>query len=206
MGIDGSGKTEHSDLLINELRQKGQKCKYAHIRMGVFRFFSLPFLLVWKLVGLPTESYHPLMKNYISMFVLWSWLFLMDYQLFYIALTFPNIPSRKSKTIHVFDRYMYDAIVDLNIIRGNSKFVENASTRAFFKIFPKPSIAILLDVDPKNAIARKGDTETHKLSYLVRRRVIYLELAKQLGFKLVNANKDFKSVHNELLNLVNIKE
>jgi|TARA_Y100000031_G_C8217753_1_gene384280 thymidylate kinase len=179
--------------------RKGVQSKYAHIRMGVFRFFSLPLLWIWKLAKLPTESNHPLIQSHKTLSSFWAWTFYLDYQIFYTAINFPNLPKRDNKMIHIFDRYIYDALVDLSIAKGNVMSLTNLSTRTFFKIFPKPSITILLDVNPKIAMDRKGDSEIHDLSYLSKRRIIYLELAKKFGFQIINANNNFNIVHNEIL-------
>ncbi|HJN57388.1 MAG TPA: hypothetical protein QGF52_00020 [Nitrososphaerales archaeon] len=205
IGIDGSGKSNHSFLLLKKLIAKGEKGKYAHIRMGVFRFFSLPLLKLWKLAGLPTESNHPSFKRHTKLSSFWAWCFFIDYQLFYSALCFPQYPKNESDFVFVFDRYIYDALVDLSIARGNSFSMKNTSTRTFLKILPKPSITLLLDVEPETAIIRKGDTEIHDLDYLTRRRIIYLELAKQFGFHIVNANKSFNEVHSDILEILKIE-
>lgn len=82
---------------------------------------------------------------------------------------------RRSRVqVIVFDRYIYDELVNLNL--------RNPLSRVFVKfvqrLVPKPGVAYLLDADPAAAYARKPE---YPVAFMRQCRQAYFDLAAQLG-------------------------
>src|SRR5205814_2316131 len=79
--------------------------------------------------------------------------------------------SKAHAEVLIFDRYEYDELANLDL--------RNSMTRAYAKILlkliPRPDVALLLDVDPVIARARKPE---YPLEFLSSIRGSYLELAR----------------------------
>ncbi len=81
---------------------------------------------------------------------------------------------RRGVQIIVFDRYIYDELVNLNL--------HNPLSRAFVnfvhRMVPRPDVAYLLDADPAAAYARKPE---YPIAFMCQCRQAYFDLAAQLG-------------------------
>ncbi|MFQ5762948.1 MAG: dTMP kinase, partial [Candidatus Bathyarchaeia archaeon] len=156
-GIDGSGKTTQSYLLVNQLRQLGYRTEYTaeptygpvgniirlHLSRGKSRRAE------WEALLFAADRYHHIQETI--------------------------LPKLKRGITLVSDRYVYSSLayqgaagVDLEWIRRLNRFA------------PKPDLTLYLDVDPKASLGRKteGRTVFEKLRDEEKTRRLYLRLAR----------------------------
>lgn len=203
IGLDGSGKTSHLTLLSNALKRNGFRCKCFHLHGAVFRMLSLPMLSLCRKLGYRDEAGHPLVQSNKAIVSVWPWCFFMDFLIFFFGMTFPSF--RRRNVVWLFDRYIYDAVVDLMVATGDQTFHKRMASRLFLPIFPKPNVTVLLDVDAETALRRKIHQESHTLNYLKKRRSFYLKLGEELGLPIVSATKPFNEVHCSLVKAIRDK-
>jgi len=203
IGLDGSGKTSHLVLLSKALERNGFRCKRSHLHGAVFRMLSLPMLFFCRKLGYRDEAGHPLVQSNKAIVSVWPWCFFVDFLIFFLGMTFPNFLRRN--VIWLFDRYIYDAVVDLMVATGDQSFHKRLVSRLFIPIFPKPNVTILLDVDAETALRRKKHQESHTLNYLQKRRFLYLRLVEELDIPTVSATRSFNEVHRSLVKAIHDK-
>lgn len=203
IGLDGSGKTSHLALISKALERNGFRCKYVHLHGAVFRMLSLPMLFLCRKLGYRDEANHPLAHSNKAIVSVWPGCFFIDFLIFFIGMTFPNFLRRN--VIWLFDRYIYDAVVDLMVATGDQSFHKRLVSRLFLPIFPKPDVTILLDVDMETALRRKEHQESHTLGYLQKRRFLYLKLVEELSIPIVSATEPFNEVHRSLVKAIHDK-
>ena len=201
IGIDGAGKSSQAEHLVRALREKGIRCKGTHLRVSVFRLVSLPVLLLCRLLKVPEEANHPRCRGSRLLTAIWPYLFFLDFVLFYLIFNFPYyiFPG----TVFVFDRYYYDGLVELMVSTGDRSILEGRVGRLFQAVFPRPEVAIYMDVDEGAALRRTP--ENHTIEYLRKRRVFYKELADRLGMTTIDANRSFEEVQRDIYKLVEAK-
>ena len=206
IGIDGSGKSTHLATLFHELHDNDLCCKYVNLRGEHFRFISLPFLLLCKLVrregrfvtkGREYRTRHPDFggpKNRINL--VWSFLFLIDISI--LALWRGYFSPRPE--VILCDRCILDSIVDLMASLGDNTLFRKSVVRLFLSVM-RPDIVILLDVEEKKALNR--GREILGLDYLEVRRVLYQKVASNLEIPIVDSGKPFESVHKTIIDHIN---
>ncbi|HEV2704449.1 MAG TPA: hypothetical protein VGV59_00915 [Pyrinomonadaceae bacterium] len=69
--------------------------------------------------------------------------------------------------ILIMDRYFYDTLVDVSAGR------RRRIARLLARLTPTPSVPVLLDINPRQAFARKGE---HSVNYLERKREAYKQV------------------------------
>ncbi len=74
----------------------------------------------------------------------------------------------------IFDRYIFDELANLDLRNPAVRLY----VRAIARLVPRPQLAIILDVDPAQAHARKPE---YPLPFLLENRSAYLRLSKFLG-------------------------
>jgi hypothetical protein len=89
-------------------------------------------------------------------------------------------------------------MVDVNDETLHKKLVG----RLLLKLKPSISKFFLLDVHESFAFRRKNDLPN--LDYLVQRRRKYLLIADELRIPIINAERPFLVVHNEIIGNINL--
>ena len=73
-------------------------------------------------------------------------------------------------------------------------------------IISEPDMTILLDIDPEASMRRVGErgakSKFEKTEYLRRVRAVYLELASEKGFRVVDASRPEETVFKEVLEII----
>ncbi|KUK17002.1 hypothetical protein [Thermococcus sibiricus] len=182
-GIDGSGKTTISRILVKELQGKNKKACYIYgriipifTRIGIF--FGKAFILKQS-KGAVSKSYKDyeahkksFLKNNILLRVLFKYSFLFE-QL--IQIYIKVVPKILFCDYVILDRYIYDTIItDISPNLEMSSQDALNLTKKYLKFVPKPSMIILIDVPEEIAYRRK--TDIPHIDYLKIRRKLYLEV------------------------------
>jgi thymidylate kinase len=182
-GMDGAGKTTQIDALLVYLRDAG-------LRVRVLRFWddiavagTVRETLSHKLfksekgIGSPEQPVRRRDKNVRGWYMTASrlLLYLLDAaRLTLVVLT----ASRKDADVVIFDRYLYDQIVNLDLQRRMTR----AYARMLLKLVPAPDLAFLLDADPVKARERKPE---YPLEFLHSVRSSYLTLGTFSTIKVI---------------------
>ncbi len=182
-GIDGSGTSTHSHLLKGFLESKGFK---VHLTME------------------PSESdIGKLVRKYLKDKnvppAADALLFATDRNLHY-----HNEIKKKLEDgyIVISDRYLESSIVyqSLQSDKISVKWVMEIN-----KFVALPDITIILDVDPKTALARKEEDDLEKFednSFLDKVRNLYLSRAKQEGYSIVNSDDIIEFVQEKIQKII----
>lgn len=196
-GIDGSGKSTHARILINELQSHNKSVKYVWMRGYGKVLFSLPLLVLCKIVKITrvkkldnntVVSLYPFYR-YRPLRLVWPWLQLIDSAIYNIVLV--KIPLFIFKQTLLIDRSAIDTFVDV-MADTNTAFTTRFQN-LFLALLPKESFVIIFDVEDTIALARKNDV--FDLSYLRERRRMYKLLCKKYGWPLLSTREEFSEVH-----------
>ena len=181
-GLDASGKTTQSKLLVKTLLQKGFQAVYttepSHGKIG--RLIRTHVLLG---------------KNRLSV-VLEALLFAADRV---DHMEREILPALQAQKIVVSDRYLYSSLAYQGGAKLDLEWIAEINKWAM-----KPDLVIYVDVLPEVVLKRlkrkKSVMET--LQNQQRVREIYLKLIKEHGLRLVDGNKPKKEVAKEVLKVV----
>lgn len=202
MGIDGSGKTALAKELFNTMNKKGFETKYWWCK---FESFKLEYFLVKGFKRFFTNSGRSNWDGNFSKRPHRNPPSLYVYQYFviisYIYRIFLNIrlPLFFGRTV-ICDRYIYDALVDFAIEFEYPKEKTQKMLKIFFSLTPKPDLIFLVDLPEEIAYKRKKDIPS--ISYLSKRREIYLEMQERINnVILLDGNKGL----NELSDMIKSK-
>jgi len=181
-GLDASGKTTQSKLLVRNLRRKGFDAVYttepSHGRIG---------RLIRKhvLTG----------KNRLSG-VLEALLFAAD------RVDHSErevVPALKADKVVVTDRYLYSSLAYQGATGLDLKWVEEVNRWAI-----KPDVTIYIDISPEIVLKRLKREKSIMETLQNQRRVreIYLKLVENYGLRVVDGNKSRRVVAQEIMNVV----
>ncbi len=181
-GIDGSGKTTISKMLLRELRSRGIRAVY---------------------------TYEPINKEFIDLIEIYGRRLGAEIEALllaadrYVHVRDFIVPNLRRGYVIICDRYFYSSIAYQGARGADVRWI-----RSLNKFAVKPNIAIYLDVRPEIGISRIKSKNGRKLSYLedisVLRRVreIYLSLVNNGELVLVNAEATIDEVFKEVYELV----
>lgn len=179
-GIDGSGKTTHSNMLYYSLKKKGFDVEYTMEPSNgtVGRFIRSEVVSKKKL--------HPEVE---------ALLFAADR---FEHLKNEIVPWLDMGKVVVCDRYVYASIVYQGVQNVNIKWIENLNHFAL-----EPDLAIYLDVIPEIGLERINREKSifENLEFQKRIRKNYLNLVEKGRLTLVDSNKNIEEVNSEILTL-----
>jgi len=205
MGIDGSGKSTAVEAVVARMNEGGFDVGYVWNRWE-------PKLLNRLLRGHRERgarngsapghadayrSKNRLLSNPV-MALAWLTVASMDY-----ALTGVPRIRRASRThsVVICDRYTPDFVVDQAMnLGGREDDIQRASRALFLRLFPKPRLYVLFDVDPSVALGRKDDgLDSESADHKAR---LYRSIARRVGATVVDANRERRLVENDLMGVV----
>ncbi|MEM2102297.1 MAG: dTMP kinase [Candidatus Bathyarchaeia archaeon] len=181
-GLDASGKTTQSKLLVKNLRQRGFDAVYTTepSRGQVGRLIRR----------------HVLYGKNRSSAVLEALLFAADRISHVDREVKPLLDKGK---IVVSDRYLYSSLAYQGAAGLELEWIEEINRWA-----KKPDLAIYIDIPPEIVLSRlkRKKSVMENLKNQRKVREIYLKLVKTGVLKLVEGNKPKKAVAKEILNVV----
>lgn len=179
LGIDGSGKTTQARRLVDALRARGVRARYAYLRGKGFKVFSVPVLLLGRALGYDMEMGDEsaararrrlrLPAANRPLCAAWTWTTLLDAS---ILMALRRLRSPRS--VLVSDRYLHDPIVDLAAGTGDAAVARSFPARLFLTLH-RPALVLLLDVPEDVALARKRENTP---GYLAQRRALLADVAR----------------------------
>ena len=182
-GIDGCGGTTHSALLKNALESKGFKVHLTQEPSSSDVGILLRKYLKDETVPPATDAL----------------LFAADRVIHY----FNEIKKKLNEGyIVISDRYIESSIAYQS---AQSVEISIAWVKDINKFSEKPNLTIILDINPKVALARKTNDDLEKFedtSFLDKVRKVYLKRAKEEGHYLINSDDDKDTVQNNIQKVV----
>ena len=209
-GVDGSGKS----LQVERLRQVFETCD-VRVRCVWARGASSPGVGVALRAGkgvlqagedaaqaapeqaprTESEKFLERRRRLRNPFVRWvfSMVYAVDLKLTYvIKVRFLMLTGK----VVICDRYVYDALVDFAMYTGTDAARPPFALNLMRVLVPRPPVAVLLDVEPAEALRRKpeeGDT-----LHLEAARTMFLELAKSHRLTVMPAGAPADAVQARL--------
>jgi dTMP kinase len=182
-GVDGSGSTTHSKLLASFLECQKFKVHLTHEPSKSEIGILLRKFLKNKEIPPTTDAL----------------LFAADRDLHY-----HNEIKRKLDEgyIVISDRYIESSII-YQSLQDDSITIE--WIKNLNKFVGLPDLTIILDIDPKIALARKTDEDLEKFedtTFLDRVRDLYISRAKQEGYYVINSNEIIEFVQEKIQKIV----
>lgn len=180
-GIDGSGKTLQSKMLVRWLRGGGFRARYTREPTGGQIGRILKRMLGRTGVDARVEAL----------------LFAAD-RLEHLNRVI--LPSLREGFIVVSDRYVYSSLAYQSVSTGEPGWV-----REINRFAPKPDLTILLDVDPVIGLSRIGGRRRSRFEergFLERVREEYLKMSSEEGFVVIDASKSISEVSENIRRLV----
>ena len=185
-GIDGAGKTTQIESLIDSLRQAGLRVRLIAFWDDIAAFRRVREALGHAVfrgevgVGSPDKPVHRRDKNIQNPFTISARMMLCLIDAIGMKFTIARVRRSRDADVIIFDRYLYDQLVNLGIHYRASRIY----TRFLLKMIPHPDIAYLLDADPALARARKPE---YPIEFLRNARACYLAMSKMAGMNVIHA-------------------
>jgi len=192
-GMDGAGKSTQIDALRSWLKVSGLRVRVLTFwdDIAVFgRFREISSHVLFKSekgIGSPDKPVERHDKNIRAWYMTPARFFLYFADALGLAAAIRKISREKDADVIIFDRYLDDELVNLNL---NGSF-SRTFARFLLKICPRPDLAYLLDADP--VLARKRKPE-YPLDFLYWIRDSYLVLGKLSGDLMVIPSGDVAEV------------
>lgn len=186
-GIDGAGKSTQVKLLLEYLRDKGQK---VHATESMFGYFLLKPLVrvLRKTTG--SSSGGPVVRNKSFLPKVW---FIFAFIDIWIAYIFKIQPLLKKYDYVIADRFYTDIWANL-LYYG---YLPTWAFNFFITLLPKPYKLLWMSINPKSVSKREQEFPT---AYYVEQEKIYKNMANRLDFYVINADQEPKDVFREIKN------
>lgn len=178
-GLDGAGKTTMVDLLRASLERRGRRATVSHMYRDVGTL-ALAGALV-KRLGLRAGVRRPGAKQAARAAPRFVWrgsLRLAVYPLDLLVFACYRLYVEGFKRhVLIMDRYFYDTLADVSFEGGPSR-----PARLLARLTPTPTLPVLLDISPAEALARKGE---HTMQFLEGKRAAFKSVFPNGGRGLV---------------------
>jgi thymidylate kinase len=202
-GLDGSGKTTQSTMLMDYFKKNQIKSKYVWLRAP--ERLTLPISLFFKSIGiskgLVTDSGKRKgvtdLSNHITLQKIWKFFLLLDLK---FVSSYKIFSELKKNDILIVDRYVIDTLVDLVIDTKDESVIDSIGSK-FLKLIPKNSKIFFLDVNPQVSFDRNHEENLEILEF---RRKLYLKISKICNMIVIDSSKSIDDIHNEILKNCNM--
>lgn len=110
-------------------------------------------------------------------------------------------PKIRNGCVIVCDRYLWDSIIDLAVLNNKDpEWLLSTLHRFTWKLVPQPTITLLIDIPPEEAIKRKEDIPSYE--YVRRRAVLYRYLAEHNSLTIIDGCGDAAVIQKRILNTI----
>lgn len=206
MGIDGSGKTTHVDILYNSLQRDGVSAKRArqlscNLRISSLLLKKLAPILKKLERGVSNKSYFNQTDSSSSKQSFFRTFLRICAAVYTICTGFYRTVSKialnKSQVI-IFDRYFYDDILKAKWMFGLSDRIE----QKLMNFIPSPSLLFYLDLPVEQAWARLVDRDITVEQHRMKKET-YDEWFERMekenkNFVRINADRDVELTHRTI--------
>jgi len=159
-GLDGSGKTQLIFLLRRFLRRQGISYFYIHSVSDSLAnrlaknapFFKRIISPKEVVIGQNQQNKIPQTKKTISFLSYAIRLFFLFIDALYLRLRLAFYLNNYS--VIIFDRFLYDKLINLSYLRRNKKLLRS---NFWLKLFPRPNMPLFLHITPEDSFARKQE-------------------------------------------------
>ena len=207
-GVDGSGKTLQSRLLLKAFRQCDVRTKYVWSRCGCSSFGRivlgsgkalsrfLRFDKSMKSLSLQNDrttlGHQQLENRFIRFF--WTLAIILEMTLTYNLKV--RIPLLFGKVV-ICDRYLLDALVEIGFSTREKSGHDGFCSTLLRLVTPSPNMSFLIDVSPRVVLERKS--EEFSEADLNRQTLLYRELGKRFDVILVDAERPSVEVSEDIV-------
>lgn len=182
IGPDGSGKSAIIGAISQQFTAAYREVKLYHLRPKSLRRKTSSGTAVTDPHGRPPRGLLASLAKVVDLAV--------DY---FVGYFFQIAPAMRRSHLIIFDRYIYDLIVDSKRIRyGGPAWL----LRFVGRIIPRPDLVILLDAPAETLWSRKQEVPFEEV---VRQRAAYLDVARNLSSAvIVNAAQPLPAVIHDV--------
>ena len=201
-GADGTGKSTHAQLLLEELQSEGLSCRHLWLRFPFLFSFSLLAYARWRghawyeVQDGVRHGYWDFGRSWL-MRELFPWILLFDATL--AALVRVYLPLWMGTTI-VCERYVLDMLVDLRVALADPAFHRGLPGRLFLRLLPRGARIVILDLDARTIRQRRWNLRFDRR--LEARLEGYRDLAADLAVRQISTAGSLEQVASELWNFV----
>lgn len=197
-GIDGSGKSSHAKETALWLNQLGIPTVYYH-------FFKHPLVTALSLVKRKVmhvkesevKTYSPEFHIHIKRHFLPKLRPLIQYIDNWIYIGFRLMWHMLKGEWIIADRYFYDYFIRFKCL---GYFIPPILRKLYLYVIPHPHLLIIFDVSPEVSFRRRGGE--HPLWYYRKARKEFLRLAKITNSPIINTERDFSEVQDDINKLI----
>ncbi len=199
-GIDGAGKSTQIQHLCDRLRDAGLRCQVytfwddAAVMRRVREAAGHAIFKGDRGIGTPEAPIRRRDKNVRSplLTLVRLGMYVLD------GLSLRHLVRRALRSgvdVVIVDRYIYDELVNLNLLSS----AQCLYSRALMRIVPRPGLAFVLDADPLQARSRKPE---YPLDFLRLCRESYLRLSELHGCMTVIPPRSLSSAKAAVVSAV----
>lgn len=190
-GLDGSGKTQLIVLLRRFLRRQGISYLYIHSVSDSLANRMAKRIPPFKRAIAPKVTTQKKTISSLS-YVIRMLFFVIDGLYLRLRLIYYG----NDYSVIIFDRYIYDKLINLAYLRRSKGLIRSTF---WIKIFPRPSLPLFLHVTPEDSFARKQEvvTEGQDREYFLAKYALFEEAKTE--WKLIN-------IDNSILTLSEAKK
>lgn len=197
-GIDGSGKSTHAKATVKWLRSIGINATYYH-------FFQHPLVSalskakcrVMKVKPEEVSTHMPGFREHLRRHILPKLRPLAQYVDNWIFIGGRLLLDMLRGRWVIADRYFYDFLIRFKCLGYPVPFLLE---KLYLHLIPHPHLLVVFDISPEISFQRRRSE--HPLWYYVRARRAYWWLAKCLKAPILNTERDFNKVQNELERMI----
>lgn len=179
MGNDGSGKTTIGKKIYEKFKEIGFDVEYRE----EFNYFLIKYIFKFvskSQIEKKRQSFTKNNKKKPFVYNIWPLLIWFDCLIEYIYLK-----SIKKNKIIITDRYAYDFLMSWTYLGYLNKIYE-----CMYKLFPRPDMPVIFEVEPEIAYARKKDTHIYEFEFYIVQRNRYIEFSNKMKIPCLNTNEE----------------
>lgn len=204
-GPDGSGKTSYLHEVENKLKAQNKSTKHIWIRSP--KITSKPLMVFCRLTGLTKYKVIDGVKYgkhefYRSNFVFWLYP-ILQYIDFWIKWKLIRRKLTDSEIL-LFDRFALDTLADIMVDTDKMSLHKKPIGKAFIRLIPQNTSIIVLKVSENTIRERKKDTLHDE--HLSNKITAYKILSKDLDLTIIDNNKSFEEVKNQVFEKIYLTE